>query len=172
MKRTQSSGKRWEKMGGCTSITRRKARWRSTGNGIFLSSILLLKAWQLGLWVLGHRPLASSVRGGSRTGMVGPPFLFHELTENKEDEDERYGCNWARGSCSVSASVIISTRRSSLGTYVWDRRVIFCSCHIIIPMYIYPRTILQTYIKYIQFTSIWFLWRGGVRCNEGLKYGG
>ena len=49
-------------------------------NGIFLSSIWLLRAWRLDLSVLCRRLLASLVRGGSRTGMVGPPFLFRKLT--------------------------------------------------------------------------------------------
>ena len=83
-KRAQSSGKKSEKLGGCTSIMRRKALWRSMVNGIFLLLILLLKAWQLGLWVLHHRPLALSVHGESRTGMVGLLFLFHELKEIKK----------------------------------------------------------------------------------------
>jgi hypothetical protein len=80
---TQSSGKKLENSDGYTSTTRRKALWRSTANGIFLLLMLLLKAWQLGLWALCRRLLASSVRGGSRTGMVGLPFLLHELTIKK-----------------------------------------------------------------------------------------
>lgn len=80
---TQNSGEKSENSDGYTSTTRKKALWRSTANGISLLLMLLLRAWQLGLWALCRRLLASSVRGGSRTGMVGLPFLFHELTIKK-----------------------------------------------------------------------------------------
>jgi len=60
-------------------------------NGIFLLLILLLRAWQLDSSALGRRPLASSVHGGSRTGMMGSPSFCHQLTEINEI---RMGGGW------------------------------------------------------------------------------